>query len=123
MPNQTDRAEVVMTVPREVKGRWVAESRAKGQKLTDWLIRRIESHAATVLPDFDFDGDDPVSPAIFRAAREAAGLTQTEAGALIHCALRTVQDWEAGKRKMHKAFWDLFLRKVAEKKARDFVSA
>jgi DNA (cytosine-5)-methyltransferase 1 len=55
------------------------------------------------------------SPVEIRAAREAAGLTQTEAGALIYAALITWQQWEAGKRRMHAAFWELFLRKVAER--------
>ncbi|WP_407058382.1 helix-turn-helix domain-containing protein [Zoogloea oleivorans] len=37
------------------------------------------------------------APAEIRAAREAAGLTQSQAAALIHSTLRTWQDWEAGK--------------------------
>lgn len=48
-----------------------------------------------------------------RAAREAAGLTQTAAAALIHCTLRGWQEWEAGNRRMHPAFWELWLIKVA----------
>ncbi|MCK9386139.1 MAG: helix-turn-helix transcriptional regulator [Nevskia sp.] len=47
-----------------------------------------------------------------RAAREAAGLTQTAAAELIHCALRGWQEWEAGNRKMHPAFWELFRIKL-----------
>ncbi len=54
-------------------------------------------------------------PAEVRAARLAAGLTQASAGGLIHCAARSWQDWEAGERRMHPAFWELFLRKLAEK--------
>jgi len=53
------------------------------------------------------------SPADVRAAREAAGLSQTEAAALIHCTLRGWQEWEAGNRRMHPAFWELWLIKVA----------
>lgn len=49
------------------------------------------------------------------AAREAAGLTQTEAGELIYSALRSWQDWESGERRMHPAFWDLWRRKVRER--------
>lgn len=49
-----------------------------------------------------------------RAARESAGLTQTEAAALIHCTMRGWQDWESGARKMHPAFWELFRIKVAK---------
>ena len=42
------------------------------------------------------------------AARKAAGLTQTQAGELVHTTCRTWQQWEAGDRKMHPAFWELF---------------
>lgn len=52
-------------------------------------------------------GRNPL-PAEIRAAREAAGLTQTAAGALVHTSLRNWQQWEAGDRKMHPAFWELF---------------
>lgn len=48
-----------------------------------------------------------------RLARQNAGLTQTQAGALVHCSLRTWQQWEAGDRGMHPAFWELFLMKTA----------
>lgn len=48
-----------------------------------------------------------------RTARKNAGLTQTQASALIHCSLRTWQQWEAGDREMHPAFWELFLMKSA----------
>lgn len=52
------------------------------------------------------------TPEAIRAARHAAGLTQTQAAALIYCALRGWQDWEAGKRAMHPAFFELFLLKA-----------
>jgi putative transcriptional regulator len=52
------------------------------------------------------------TPEQIRKARHQAGLSQTEAGALIHCALRTWQDWEADKRQMHPAMWELFQLKV-----------
>lgn len=51
-------------------------------------------------------------PEAIRAARAAAGLTQTQAAALIYCTLRGWQDWEAGKRAMHPAFFELFLLKA-----------
>lgn len=54
------------------------------------------------------------TPDEIRAARLAAGLTQTDAAEKIHCSLRTWQQWEAGERRMHLAFWDLFQRKAAE---------
>jgi DNA-binding transcriptional regulator YiaG len=54
------------------------------------------------------------TPEQVRAARQAAGLSQTAAAALIHSALRSWQDWEAGKRKMHPAFWELFNLKIKQ---------
>lgn len=53
------------------------------------------------------------TPEEVRAAREAAGLSQTSAAALIHCTMRGWQEWEAGNRKMHPAFWELFRIKSA----------
>jgi DNA-binding transcriptional regulator YiaG len=54
-------------------------------------------------------------PDAIRAARIAADLTQTEAGALVHTTYQVWQQWEHGKRAMHPAFWELFGRKVAER--------
>ena len=56
-------------------------------------------------------------PEAVRAARETAGLSQTEAGALLHTTCRTWQQWEAGDRRMHPAFWELFLLKSRSKSA------
>ena len=52
-------------------------------------------------------------PIEIRAAREAAGITQTVAAELVHTTCRTWQQWEAGDRKMHPAFWELFRIKIA----------
>lgn len=52
------------------------------------------------------------APGDIHAARQAAGLTQSQAGALIHANLRSWQMWEAGDRAMHPAFWELFLIKT-----------
>lgn len=62
-------------------------------------------------------GSSP-TPAEVRAAREAAGLTQTEAARLVHGTLRGWQGWEAsptdpGARRMHPGLWELFCGKVA----------
>jgi putative transcriptional regulator len=57
-------------------------------------------------------------PEEIRAARDAVGITQTEAGALIYCELRTWQDWEGGQRRMHPAFWELWQLKAAKLPAR-----
>lgn len=53
------------------------------------------------------------SPAEVRAAREAAGLTQTQAAALVHASLRNWQQWEQAEgassaRRMHPGLWELF---------------
>lgn len=53
------------------------------------------------------------SPGEVRALRKAARLTQTEAGKLVHVGLRAWQQWEAGERSMHSAFWELFIIKTA----------
>ena len=52
-------------------------------------------------------------PDEIRSAREAAGLSQSAAAALIHSTLRTWQDWEAGKARMHPGLWELFRIKSA----------
>ncbi len=51
-------------------------------------------------------------PAEIRAARQSAGLTQTQAAALIHGTMRAWQEWEAGNRRMHPGLWELFLLKL-----------
>lgn len=53
------------------------------------------------------------APEEIRAAREAAGLSQTAAGTLVHTTCRTWQQWEAGDRRMHPAFFELFSIKVS----------
>jgi DNA-binding transcriptional regulator YiaG len=58
------------------------------------------------------------SPAELRAARKAAGLTQTAAAGLIYCRLRTWQEWEAGTTPMHPALWELWQLKVCAPAAR-----
>lgn len=61
----------------------------------------------------DAPGSTP-KPDQIRAAREAAGLTQTEAAKLIYCGLRAWQEWEHANREMHPAFWELFKLKVKD---------
>lgn len=50
----------------------------------------------------------PPTPAAILAAREAAGLTQEQAGAVLYCAERTWQDWERGRRTMMPALFECF---------------
>ena len=47
-------------------------------------------------------------PEQIRTAREAAGLTQTQAAERIHGSLRAWQQYEAGDRIMHAGLWELF---------------
>jgi len=57
-------------------------------------------------------------PADIRAAREEAGLTQSEAAAIVRGSLRTWQQWEAGDRHMHPGLWELFTIKVQRMRPR-----
>ena len=52
------------------------------------------------------------TPEEVRAARNAAGLTQTEAAAVVYCTLSAWQRWEQGERSMHPATFELFSLKV-----------
>ncbi|UAN54736.1 hypothetical protein KGP26_29755 (plasmid) [Serratia sp. JSRIV002] len=54
------------------------------------------------------------TPMEIRAARDSAKLTQSAAAALVHSAAGTWQQWEAGDRKMHLGFWELFLIKTKQ---------
>lgn len=54
------------------------------------------------------------APADIRAAREAAGLTQTQAAQLLHGTLRSWQMWEAGERRLHPALWAFFLLRTSQ---------
>jgi DNA-binding transcriptional regulator YiaG len=54
------------------------------------------------------------TPEQIKAARKAAGITQTEAGALVHTTVRVWQQWEKGDRRMHPAFWELFQLKMPD---------
>lgn len=60
------------------------------------------------------DGGSPSrnpTPEEIISARKAAGLTQTAAGGMVHTTCRVWQQWEAGERRMHPGFWELFLIK------------
>ena len=48
------------------------------------------------------------TPAEIRAAREAAGHSQSTAAEQVHSALRSWQQWEAGDRRMHPGLWELY---------------
>lgn len=48
------------------------------------------------------------------AVRQAAGLTQAKSAHLIHVAIRTWKQYEAGDRTPHVALWELFLLKSGQ---------
>ena len=56
---------------------------------------------------------NPTPEAILQA-REAAGLSQSEAGAMIYSGLRSWQHWEWGTRRMHPGLFELFLIKSSK---------
>lgn len=61
------------------------------------------------------------TPEKIRSVRESVDLTQTQAAELVHASLRSWQQWEAEEgapshRRMHPAFWELFLIKTKRKK-------
>lgn len=51
-----------------------------------------------------------------RALRKSAGLTQAQLGALTGTAKRTVQDWEAGRRNIPPAKWELLREKLKKQR-------
>jgi len=55
-------------------------------------------------------------PDEIKKARQAAGLTQQQAGELLSVGVRTWQRWEYGERKMSPALWELFRIKTREGK-------
>jgi putative transcriptional regulator len=54
------------------------------------------------------------SPTEVRDARIRAGLTQSQAAALVGVSLRSWQYWEEGGRQMQSSKWELFLIKTRE---------
>ena len=57
------------------------------------------------------------SPKVILKARKAAGLTQKAAAEKCLSALRSWQDWEYGKRRMHPAIWQVFQNATASDQA------
>ena len=52
------------------------------------------------------------SPEEVKAARASAGITQEQAGAILHTTGRVWRQWESGDRRMHPAFRELFTLKT-----------
>lgn len=58
------------------------------------------------------------TPQEIKQARIHAGLTQSQAAALIYKNIRTWQQWESGDREMDVAFFELFKIKTSMLNAR-----
>lgn len=56
--------------------------------------------------------DSNPAPDAIKAARAAAGLTQTQAAKLVHMEQRGWARWESGDRRMHPAIWELWQIKI-----------
>ena len=54
----------------------------------------------------------PATPAEIRALREAAGLSQAQAAALVCRPQQRWAEWEAGRRNIQRDAWELFLIKI-----------
>ena len=79
-----------------------------GRQILDCLPhRRHRNWHLLLLRSLTGPSDNP-APADILAARQAAGLTQSQAAALVHGSLRAWQQWEAGDRRMHPGLWELF---------------
>ncbi|MFS8368379.1 helix-turn-helix domain-containing protein [Acetobacter oryzifermentans] len=54
-------------------------------------------------------------PTEIKQARSTVGMTQEQAAAVVHSTKRVWYQWEAGLRRMHPAFWELFLIKTTKR--------
>jgi len=52
-------------------------------------------------------------PEMITSDRYSFQLTQAQAAKLIYATVRTWQDWEAGRRRMHPALYELFVLKAS----------
>lgn len=55
-----------------------------------------------------------LTPDEIRSTRKAAGLTQAASARLVHVAIRTWKQYEAGDRTPHVAMWELYLLKSGQ---------
>lgn len=60
------------------------------------------------------DRPAPPAPEDIRDWRRARNLSAAAAGALVYTTGRVWQQWEAGARRMHPAFWELARRKAGD---------
>lgn len=83
-----DDALIHLRVPRETKGRWVAASRAQGQKLTDWIVQCVDRQHV--------ERPRRLMAGTVQQAIDAAGLTQVSAAHAIDIDPRTMRRYIAG---------------------------
>ena len=57
---------------------------------------------------------NPPTAEIITATRHAAGLTQAKSAHLVHVAIGTWKQYEAGVRTPHLALWELYLLKSGQ---------
>jgi hypothetical protein len=60
------------------------------------------------------------TPAAIRAARERVGWTPAQAANAIGCTIAAWTRWEEGEREMQEGLWELFKRRVLEKRTVSF---
>ena len=72
---------------------------------------RIAAPVLTIAAHDRLEAAKP-KPAVIRAARVAAGLTQTGAAQTVRASLRGWQQWEAGDRAMPPGLFELFMLKT-----------
>lgn len=46
----SDTKQIILPVPAEIKGAWIAASRAQGMKLGEWVVQRVG------VMDYDYNG-------------------------------------------------------------------
>ena len=61
-----------------------------------------------------------ITPEQFRAARLAAGLSQSQCAKLLHRCVRTISRFETGRRqRIDPAVYDLLLEKTGQKETKE----
>lgn len=73
----TDQAQIILNVPRALKGAWVAASRARGMKLTEWICEGVSAM------DEDFGGFTLNVPAFLPFEQYARALPDGDARDLL----------------------------------------
>lgn len=93
-PEADDEVVIHLRVPGALKGRWVRASRARGQRLTDWIVAHVESsmlQQINIPAELDF--------ADLKLARDADGHLSFDASivARIAAASGLRDDWVLGQ--------------------------